>query len=347
MINEKIVKVISSICLFSVMVSCAPSQTITPVPTSSVPPVLGTIDGLGGDLRYGGTIVVVGWAVDMQKGIPVKGVEVIVDGKWPLQATIGDSRPDVVKTLGLPGVEKSGWTIQFSLGTLAPGRHNLNVLVYDSQNKPIMLNLIYPFDIAPLTQSTSEAVAQQPSLNNTASKPIATTVAITAEKNLITATNEITLSTVITGNFEGIEGTARQGWVIIARGWAGDTKIGGPASRVDLLLDGKVALTSTVNIERPDLLKELKPGYLKSGWIMRLPLDNNFPLGKHVLKVVAYDSAGKSAVIGSEIVFEALPAVQNTQAKPTATPTQKEQTKDAPKDQPKEGVKEPAPPPKP
>lgn len=322
------------------LMACTSAPTATPIATPSRPPVLGTIDGVGGDLRYGGNMVVVGWAADMVRGTPVNGVEVVIDGRWTLPATIGDDRPDVVKLLGMPGVAKSGWSIQFSLGTLPPGRHNLGVLVYDSQNRPILLALVYPFDILPA------AAQEAPLPAAAATRPAPAAAGAQAVVTMTTAASAaITASNVITGNFEGIEGTARPGWVVIARGWAADTKAVGPATQVNLLLDGKVVMTSTLGVERADIAKELgKLDYLKSGWVFRMSLPESLAVGKHKLKAIAQDAQGRSAQLGSEIEFEMLPAV--VQPKPQApavketTPVVKDAPKEAPKDAPKEATKE-------
>ncbi|MCW1968217.1 MAG: hypothetical protein KIH69_008895 [Anaerolineae bacterium] len=324
--------------------ACTAAPTATPVATPSRPPVLGTIDGVGGDLRYGGNMVVVGWAADMVRGTPVNGVEVVIDGRWTLPATIGDDRPDVVKLLGMPGVAKSGWSIQFSLGTLPPGRHNLGVLVYDSQNRPILLALVYPFDILPA--AGQEAPLPVAAATRPAPAAAGAQAAVTATT---AATAAITTSNVITGNFEGIEGTARPGWVVISRGWAADTKAVGPATQVNLLLDGKVMMTSTLGVERPDIAKELgKPEYLKSGWVFRMSLPESLAVGKHKLKAIAQDAQGRSAQLGSEIEFEMLPAVVQPrpqapavkEASPVVKDAPKEATKEAPKDAPKDAPKE-------
>lgn len=327
------------------LMACAPAQTATPVATPSRPPVLGTIDGVSGDLRYGGNMIVVGWAADMVRGTPVNGVEVVIDGRWTLPATIGDDRPDVVKLLGIPGVSKSGWSIQFSLGTLPPGRHNLGVLVYDNQNRPVLLALVYPFDIAPSASQATQPIAASIKPTETPQTTNGAVTSIATPNAVATVTSVITNSTVITGNFDGIEGTARPGWVVIARGWAADTKIVGPAAQVDLLLDGKIVLSSTPSVERADIAKDLgKPAYLKSGWIMRLPLSDTITVGKHKLKAMAMDAQGRFVVIGNEIEFEVLPVV--APAKPAvvapkeATPVVKEAVKDAPKEPSKDAPKD-------
>jgi hypothetical protein len=130
----------------------SPAVTLIPVekdvavsPVQSADsPVIGGIDGVSGTLRSGSRLLVVGWAVDMQYGSPVTRVDVVIDGKSSVQATLGDERPDVVTALKRNDARLSGWIAALSLKDVEPGNHNLTVLVYDTKQQAHIL----PFSFA-------------------------------------------------------------------------------------------------------------------------------------------------------------------------------------------------------
>ncbi len=112
-------------------------------------PVIGGVDGLSGNVRKGGRMLVVGWAVDLQYGAPVTRVDVVLDGKVSVQAELGDRRPDVARTLNRGDVALAGWVAKFDLANVDPGEHTLSVLVYDTKQRAHILPFSYPFTVAP------------------------------------------------------------------------------------------------------------------------------------------------------------------------------------------------------
>jgi hypothetical protein len=112
-------------------------------------PVIGGVDGLSGNVRKGGRVLVVGWAVDLQFGAPVTRVDVILDGKVSVQAELGDKRPDVARTLNRGDVALAGWVATFDLANVEPGDHTISVLVYDTKQQAHILPFSYPFKVAP------------------------------------------------------------------------------------------------------------------------------------------------------------------------------------------------------
>jgi hypothetical protein len=120
---------------------------VSPVQSGAQSPVIGGIDGVSGTLRTGGTLLVVGWAVDLQYGSPVTRVDVVIDGKRSVQAVLGDERPDIVNTQGRNDARLSGWLARLSLDDVTAGSHNLTVLVYDTQQRAHILPFSYLIQI--------------------------------------------------------------------------------------------------------------------------------------------------------------------------------------------------------
>jgi hypothetical protein len=110
-------------------------------------PVIGGIDGISGKAVTDGRILVIGWAVDMQFGAPVTRVDVVLDGKTSIQAELGDSRPDVSKSLNRKDVALSGWVATLDLANVAPGDHTLSVLVYDTKQQAHILPFTFSLKV--------------------------------------------------------------------------------------------------------------------------------------------------------------------------------------------------------
>jgi hypothetical protein len=116
----------------------APSPAATAIP---VPPgaVLGGIDGVSGDLRKGGSMLVVGWAIDTQFGAPVARVDVVLDDLLAVEAKLGDRRPDISQQLNRRDADFAGWTATFDLTRVEPGRHIIKAFVYDTRQNAYVL----------------------------------------------------------------------------------------------------------------------------------------------------------------------------------------------------------------
>jgi hypothetical protein len=113
-----------------VVLSACATPSPTPAPTKAIVPTAAapkapafqaTIDGITGELMPGKNVIVVGWAMDTNNGVPVSRVEVVVDGRWTVAATVGDERPDVVKLLNRQDALKTGWVAQFNTNDLDVG----------------------------------------------------------------------------------------------------------------------------------------------------------------------------------------------------------------------------------
>jgi hypothetical protein len=257
-----------------------PFATNTPVLLPN-PPVLGGIDGVSGDLRTGGTIIVVGWAVDALFGAPAARVEVLMNEQWTFSTTTGDARPDIVAALGRNDARLSGWTSQISLGSLPAGQHTLGLRVFDVNGIAHRV----PFTL-PITVAAADAtVAAGGALSETQPAP----------------------QTTLVGMLEKVDGTARPGWVVIVTGWAADTVGKTPAAKIELYVDDKVALTVKPTLDRQDVVDALKEkGLLKSGFSGRVPLADDLEPGPHLITAIAYDVAGNRLQLGDSIEIKVL-----------------------------------------
>jgi hypothetical protein len=243
------------------------------------PPVLGGIDGVTGQLVPGGQVIVVGWAIDVLYGAPAARVEVTMNNHWTFSTVTGETRPDVEKTLQRADARLSGWTANIGLGTIPPGDYELGVLVFDVNGMPHQLPVRYPIRIV------EDSVASTPAPAVEASPQPA-----------------------LSGKFESVDGTPRPGWVVIVAGWGVDLAAKKPATRVEILLDGKVALKLVPKVEREDVAKSIGvPDVLISGWTGRVPLPDDLTEGKHVLSAVLYDAAGASRELPEIIEINVLP----------------------------------------
>jgi hypothetical protein len=108
-------------------------------PTAQVGPVLGGIDGISGDLRKGGSMRVIGWAVDSQYGAPVARVDVVLDDLLAVEAKLGDRRPEIARQLNRADADYSGWTATIDLARVEPGRHVVKAFVYDTRQNAYVL----------------------------------------------------------------------------------------------------------------------------------------------------------------------------------------------------------------
>ncbi|MGH9823476.1 MAG: hypothetical protein ACREDR_09520, partial [Blastocatellia bacterium] len=87
----------------------------------------------------GGPISVRGWAAPTN-GVPLKKVEVVLDGTVVAQASTGLPRPDVVNVFHRQDWLNSGWKAEIYLNNVRPGQHRVDVVAYDSRNLKTILD---------------------------------------------------------------------------------------------------------------------------------------------------------------------------------------------------------------
>lgn len=78
------------------------------------------------------TITGNGWAADDTMGAPVQRVEIRVDGTTVLNATLGDSRPDVANAFGRSDFTYSGWHFSYAASNLSAGTHVFSAFAYNN-----------------------------------------------------------------------------------------------------------------------------------------------------------------------------------------------------------------------
>jgi hypothetical protein len=241
--------------------------------------VLGSIDGVTGELKTGGKITVVGWAVDVTFGAPAARVEVIMNNKWTFSTKTGEPRPDITAALQRKDVNLAGWSAEIALGTLPPGEHTLGLLIFDVNGQPHQISTTLPIVIDDVAGAAAPDAAAAPENART-----------------------------LTGTLEKVEGTARPGWVVIASGWAADVVNNTPATKIVFLLDGKAALEVKLTLDRPDVAKALgQDALLTTGFSGRVPLPDDLEEGTHTISAVAYDADGNSIELDKPIDIKVLP----------------------------------------
>lgn len=83
-------------------------------------------------------LVVYGWAADIDGKIPVKKVQIFVDGKPIGFAQLKIKRADVAINLKRPDWEYSGWGFTVKM-KLKKGPHEIYAIAFNSDNKKIQL----------------------------------------------------------------------------------------------------------------------------------------------------------------------------------------------------------------
>ncbi len=223
----------------------------------------------------GGTLLVSGWAVDLDSPAPVGKITVSVDGTPLGDATLGQARSDIANYFKRPDFLNSGWSFTAGIGNLAPGNHTVTVVAYDADTPGIPATTIG----SPLTFT----VANNPPQG-------AVDRAVNANNH---ATNIIP-----------------PGGSLLVSGWAIDLDGPAPVGKVTVSVDGTPLGDATLGQARSDIANYFKrPDLLNSGWSLTAPI-GNLAMGDHTVTVVAYDAdvAGVSTSIGSLTITVGYPA---------------------------------------
>ncbi|UWZ86119.1 beta strand repeat-containing protein [Occallatibacter riparius] len=208
-------------------------------------------------------LLVGGWAVDPQDGVPVIRVQILIDGSDAGNATLGLARPDVAAAFNNPAYLNSGWSFTHSAAGLSLGTHTISAVAYDR------LGLS-----ATLVGSVTFTV---------------TALRVTPPFGAISLVRDARTHAA----------TVAQSDSVMAAGWAADPQDGAPVSRVQILIDGSDAGNATLGLARPDVAAAYNnPAYLNSGWTFTYPAAG-LSLGMHSISAVAYDSLGLSTTLGT------------------------------------------------
>lgn len=92
-------------------------------------------------VNIGGSIRAAGWAADLQKKAPAKGVVIVSAGKQlPISPKIGLKREDVARVFKDDNLKNSGWESSINTQLLGKGKHKLEfyALRHDGMFVPLL-----------------------------------------------------------------------------------------------------------------------------------------------------------------------------------------------------------------
>ena len=116
------------------LASSASFTVVNALPFGWLDNALNAANGTG-SVAQGGTLSIVGWAVDVHDGAPVSKVQVFIDGSLIGNATLGDPRPDVASAFSNPAYTNSGWHLSYQVpNTLSVGQHTVTAVAFNSAN---------------------------------------------------------------------------------------------------------------------------------------------------------------------------------------------------------------------
>ena len=211
-------------------------------------------------IKQNGKLYVSGWAADPTDGSPLKNVVVYIDGNSIGAPTLGVARPDVAAYFNKPAYANSGFTMTYSVASLAVGTHAVTVVATNSQGISTTLG---PLSI------TVTAVKTPP------------------VGNLDIAVDAVTVST-----------TVLQSDPLYVSGWAASPTDNGSATSVQIQIDGVGVGYATLGLARPDVAAYFnKPAWANSGWVFVISA-SSLTSGPHTVSAVASDSSALTTTLG-------------------------------------------------
>jgi hypothetical protein len=202
----------------------------------------------------------------------------------------------------------------------------LGLLVFDYNNQPILMDMVYPFELAAPRANAEPAKVAAASTKAPAPIP----------------TPAISGGSTLTGQLETTEGTARPGWQLILKGWAASLDAKVPISRVEFELDGEKIGQVVPSLTREDVAARLKSDGVKPGYLFRANSPTAKEPGTYPLRSVLVDGNGITTT-GNVLEIVILPALPTASPpKPTIAPEPPKEPVKAPEAKPTELSKEPA-----
>jgi len=210
-------------------------------------------------------LVVTGWAVDLQDGVPVSRVQILIDGTPVGNATLGVPRPFVAAAFHNSAYLNSGWTFTYAASGLSLGSHTISAVASDS------LSLATTLGTKTFTVATNSQGPPYGYLDK----------AVDAR----TQVNTVALSDNL-----------------LVSGWAADPQDGAPVSQVQILIDGTPVGNATLGLPRPFVAASFNnPAYLNSGWTFTYAA-SGLSLGSHTISAVASDSLSLTTTLGTKTI---------------------------------------------
>jgi hypothetical protein len=117
------------------------------MPKSEVVYVIDRVDGLlrdtavrNGDIALQGrsSVILDGWMVNGSAGLPVKQLQVLIDGKAAANADYGFARPDVSAYYGVSAINHTGYRVIVPTSHLSKGMHALAFRVTLTSGKVVV-----------------------------------------------------------------------------------------------------------------------------------------------------------------------------------------------------------------
>jgi len=233
--------------------------TVTTVPIGNLDEVVDSVTAQP-TVKQNGTLFVSGWAADPTDGSPLSNVKVYIDGTSIGAPTLGVARPDVATYFSKPAYANSGYTMTYSAASLSVGTHTVTVIATNSQG--------FSTTFGPL--SISVTAVKTPPVGN-----------LDYAMDALTAS-----STVLRSD------------PLYIGGWAADSGDNGPATSVQVLIDGVAVGYATLGQARPDVASYFgKPTWLNSGWSLVISA-STLTVGPHSITAIASDSSGLTTTLG-------------------------------------------------
>lgn len=231
------------------------------------------------------SLIVTGWAIDMQADSPASAVYVDIDGT--LYPTLyGNDRQDVAEFLQNPAYTPCGFLAHIPISTVGPGQHTLSLKIVASDGKTWYgSDSSLPVHVGSPTEPTEPTTlpAQPPDLSSLNLRSHSTRFSIdTINQETVYNRDENTPLRIPTDTR-----------VLTISGWAVDIPADSPASAVYVDIDGTLYPTQ-YGSNRQDVADFLEDrAYTPCGFHTEIPISAVGP-GQHTLslKIVASDGSG-------------------------------------------------------
>ncbi|HEY1808441.1 MAG TPA: hypothetical protein VGG42_07745 [Acidobacteriaceae bacterium] len=213
------------------------------------------------------SLVVSGWAADVQEGAPVHQVTILIDGAAVGNATLGGSRPDVATAYNNSAFTNSGWTFTYGASVLSGGTHTVTAIAYD-------------------TQGLSTQLPGAKTITVQALGPLG------SEESVRGATSH--------------SATVPQSDSLVVTGWAADWHQGSPVSQVSILIDGTAVGNATLGVSRTDVAAVYNnSAFTNSGWTFTYAA-SGLSGGTHTVTAVASDNQSLSTQWSKTFTVQAI-----------------------------------------
>jgi hypothetical protein len=234
---------------------------------SAVPPPFGSLDQaidsstLKSTVAQTDSLLVTGWVADQTDGAPLSGITIYVDGKLIGSPTTGQNRSDVAAYFNKPAYALSGYKLVYPVAGLSIGTHAVTAMAIDKEG-----------------QSSNFGPIQITVVPKTVPPPFG---------NLEEAVDKTTGKTTIS-----------RADSLLVTGWVADQTDGAPLGNVKVYIDGNLAGTPTLGLNRSDVAAYFdNAAYTNAGYSFTYSAAS-LAVGTHQVTVVATDTGAQSTTLG-------------------------------------------------